>query len=72
MNKPSSAMQLLEKHFDTAFAAPEGIKKLRELILSSGKATFPQVVRFVFLLSQLQNHWSFPNVSIGNMVFSSS
>ncbi len=26
--------QLLEQHFDTAFAAPGGIKKLRELILS--------------------------------------
>jgi type I restriction enzyme S subunit len=25
---------LLEKHFDTAFAAPDGIKKLRELILT--------------------------------------
>lgn len=27
-------MELLEKHFDTAFAAPDGIKKLRELILT--------------------------------------
>ncbi|WP_281184759.1 restriction endonuclease subunit S [Trichlorobacter lovleyi] len=27
-------MQLLEKHFDIAFTAPDGIKKLRELILS--------------------------------------
>jgi len=27
-------MKLLEKHFDTAFAAPNGIKKLRELILT--------------------------------------
>ncbi len=27
-------MSLLEKYFDTAFAAPEGIKKLRELILT--------------------------------------
>jgi type I restriction enzyme, S subunit len=26
--------ELLERHFDTAFDAPEGIKKLRELILS--------------------------------------
>lgn len=26
-------MELLEKHFDTAFSAPDGIKKLRELIL---------------------------------------
>ena len=34
MSKPSDAMQLLEKHFDTAFAAPDGIKKLRELILT--------------------------------------
>lgn len=34
MSKPSAAMQLLEKHFDTAFAAPDGIKKLRELILT--------------------------------------
>jgi len=34
MNKPADAMQLLEKHFDSAFAAPDGIKKLRELILT--------------------------------------
>ncbi len=27
-------MDLLEQHFDTAFAAPDGIKKLRELILT--------------------------------------
>lgn len=27
-------MELLEKHFDIAFAAPDGIKKLRELILT--------------------------------------
>ena len=27
-------MELLEKYFDTAFVAPEGIKKLRELILT--------------------------------------
>ncbi|MFH1914420.1 MAG: restriction endonuclease subunit S [Pseudomonadota bacterium] len=27
-------MELLEKHFDTAFAAPDGVKKLRELILT--------------------------------------
>ena len=26
--------ELLEKHFETAFAAPDGIKKLRELILT--------------------------------------
>ena len=32
MNKPIAA--LLEQHFDTAFAAPDGIKKLRELILT--------------------------------------
>jgi len=32
MTKHSS--ELLEKHFDTAFAAPDGIKKLRELILT--------------------------------------
>jgi len=25
---------LLEQHFDVAFAAPDGIKKLRELILT--------------------------------------
>jgi type I restriction enzyme, S subunit len=25
---------LLDRHFDTAFAAPDGIKKLRELILT--------------------------------------
>jgi type I restriction enzyme, S subunit len=34
MSKPADAMHLLEKHFDTAFAAPDGIKKLRELILT--------------------------------------
>jgi len=34
MSKSSDAMQLLGKHFDTAFAAPDGIKKLRELILT--------------------------------------
>ena len=27
-------LHLLEKHFDTAFAAPDGVKKLRELILT--------------------------------------
>jgi type I restriction enzyme S subunit len=27
-------MQVLEKYFDTAFDAPDGIKKLRELILT--------------------------------------
>ena len=27
-------MESLEKYFDVAFAAPEGIKKLRELILT--------------------------------------
>ena len=32
MNK--QAAQLLEQHFDTAFAAPDGIAKLRELILT--------------------------------------
>lgn len=32
MNKHTAAM--LERHFDTAFAAPDGIKKLRELILT--------------------------------------
>jgi len=32
MNKHTA--ELLEKYFDTAFAAPEGIKKLRELILT--------------------------------------
>ncbi len=32
MNKHTAA--LLEQHFDTAFAAPDGIKKLRELILT--------------------------------------
>ncbi len=32
MNNETTA--LLEKHFDTAFAAPDGIKKLRELILT--------------------------------------
>lgn len=32
MNKHTA--KLLEQHFDTAFAAPDGIKKLRELILT--------------------------------------
>nr|WP_027389167.1 hypothetical protein [Chrysiogenes arsenatis] len=32
MNKQTA--QLLEKHFDTAFTAPDGIAKLRELILT--------------------------------------
>lgn len=32
MNKHTA--ELLEEHFDTAFAAPDGIKKLRELILT--------------------------------------
>ncbi|MGN3936283.1 hypothetical protein ABVB18_13295 [Xanthomonas citri pv. mangiferaeindicae] len=32
MNKHFTEM--LEKHFDSAFAAPDGIKKLRELILT--------------------------------------
>ncbi|MFN7536249.1 MAG: restriction endonuclease subunit S [Burkholderiales bacterium] len=32
MNKPTAT--LLEQHFDTAFNAPDGIKKLRELILT--------------------------------------
>ncbi|MCG7324073.1 restriction endonuclease subunit S [Achromobacter sp. ACRQX] len=32
MNKHTA--ELLEKHFDVAFAAPDGIKKLRELILT--------------------------------------
>ena len=32
MNKHTA--ELLEKHFDTAFSAPDGIKKLRELILT--------------------------------------
>jgi len=30
----TDAIALLEKHFDIAFTAPDGIKKLRELILS--------------------------------------
>ena len=30
----SETQKLLEKHFDTAFDAPDGIKKLRELILT--------------------------------------
>jgi type I restriction enzyme, S subunit len=30
----NQTITLLEKHFDTAFAAPDGIKKLRELILT--------------------------------------
>jgi len=32
MNKQIAS--LLEQHFDTAFSAPDGIKKLRELILT--------------------------------------
>jgi len=32
MNK--GTVKLLEKHFDITFAAPDGIKKLRELILT--------------------------------------
>ena len=34
MNNLDTRMSALEKHFDIAFAAPNGIKKLRELILS--------------------------------------
>ena len=34
MSKNTDAVTLLEKNFDVAFAAPDGIKKLRELILS--------------------------------------
>jgi len=34
MNRNGKAVRLLEHHFDTAFAAPDGIKKLRELILT--------------------------------------
>jgi type I restriction enzyme, S subunit len=30
----NETMELLEKHFDIAFAAPDGVKKLRELILT--------------------------------------
>jgi type I restriction enzyme, S subunit len=30
----NETITLLEKHFDTAFATPDGIKKLRELILT--------------------------------------
>jgi len=33
-NNNDAAIALLEKHFDIAFAAPDGIKKLRKLILS--------------------------------------
>ncbi len=33
-NNNDAAIALLEKHFDIALAAPDGIKKLRELILS--------------------------------------
>lgn len=31
---PDDTALLLERHFETAFAAPEGVKKLRELILT--------------------------------------
>ena len=34
--------ELLEQHFDTAFAAPDGIKKLRELILTMQGKLVPQ------------------------------
>ena len=34
MNEQDRSRALLEKHFDIAFAAPDGIKKLRELILT--------------------------------------
>ncbi len=34
MSDNEKSRALLEKYFDTAFAAPEGIKKLRELILT--------------------------------------
>jgi type I restriction enzyme, R subunit len=34
INKTIEAIALLEKHFDIAFAAPDGVKKLRELILT--------------------------------------
>ena len=34
MNNLDTRMSVLEKYFDTAFAAPEGIKKLRVLILT--------------------------------------
>ena len=34
MSKQTDAITLLEKHFDITFAVPDGIKKLREPILS--------------------------------------
>ncbi|NTW70525.1 MAG: hypothetical protein HGB23_11920, partial [Chlorobiaceae bacterium] len=34
MNENVRSRALLEQHFDIAFAAPEGTKKLRELILT--------------------------------------
>ena len=34
MNEHFRSRALLEQHFDIAFAAPDGIKKLRELILT--------------------------------------
>ena len=34
MNRNGKTIRLLEHHFDTASAAPDGIKKLRELILT--------------------------------------
>jgi type I restriction enzyme S subunit len=34
MNENVRSRALLEQHFDIAFAAPDGIKKLRELILT--------------------------------------
>lgn len=43
MNKHTAA--LLEQHFDTAFAAPGGIKKLRELILKLAMQGKPPLSR---------------------------
>jgi type I restriction enzyme, S subunit len=38
----NETMMLLDKHFDVAFAAPDGIKKLRELILAMQGKLVPQ------------------------------
>jgi hypothetical protein len=36
LRKSAVVTELLEQHFDTTFAAPDGIAKLRELILTLG------------------------------------
>ncbi|MFZ5953368.1 MAG: hypothetical protein ACOYXC_21875 [Candidatus Rifleibacteriota bacterium] len=53
MNKETR--ELLEQHFDTAFDAPDGIKKLRELILTlamQGKLV-PQDLNDLFIIGEI-------------------